>query len=69
VYRYRLVFPPDPGLPAVDSKTALIESERPYEVGDTIELKGTLWQVTETPLEAQSLGDYADLMVWPASTT
>ena len=50
--------------PVVDSSS--LESERPYEVGETIEFGGELWQVSEAPLEAQSLGDYADLMVWPA---
>src|SRR5262245_63099969 len=42
VYRYRLVFPPAPGLPAVDSETAMIASDRPYHVGETIEFQGTL---------------------------
>jgi hypothetical protein len=56
-------------LPAVDSKTARIQSERPYKVGDTIKYGGSLWQVSQAPLEApEDLydDDSADLMLWPA---
>jgi hypothetical protein len=66
MYKYRLVFPPAAGYSDVASKTAIIESERPYAVGEKIEFKGRLWEVTETPLDPENLGDYADLMVWPA---
>jgi hypothetical protein len=56
-------------LPAVDSKTARIESKRPYKVGDRIEYGGTLWQVSQAPLEAPDDlydDDFPDLMLWHA---
>jgi hypothetical protein len=66
VYRYRLVFPRSPDAPIEQTETAMIESEKPYAVGDRIEYEGKTWQVTQAPREAQHLGDFADLGVWPA---
>jgi hypothetical protein len=66
VYRYRLVFPTAPDQQLERADTAMIESEEPYEVGARIEHGGKLWEVTQGPVEQQDLGDYADLLVWPA---
>jgi hypothetical protein len=66
VYRYRIVFPNAPDQQLERSDTAMIEVEEPYEVGSKITHGGKVWQVTRLPLEAQSLGDYADVLVWPA---
>lgn len=66
MYRYRIVFPAVPGQQLEQAKTAMVESEEPYVIGATIEHDGKLWQVTQLPLEAQDLGDYADIRVWPA---
>ncbi len=66
MFRYRLVFPTRPDAPLEQAETAIVESEKPYAVGDRIEHEGKVWQVTQAPMEAQHLGDFADLGVWPA---
>ena len=65
MYRYRIVFPNAPDQQLERSDTAMIEVEEPYEVGSKITHGGKVWQVTRLPLEEQSLGDYADVLVWP----
>ena len=66
MYRYRLVFPAAPDQQLERSDTAMIESEEPIEVGARVEHEGRTWLVTQAPREEQRLGDYADLLVWPA---
>ena len=63
MYRYRIVFPNAPDQQLERSDTAMIEVEEPYEVGAKITHGGKVWQVTRLPLEEQSLGDYADVLV------
>jgi hypothetical protein len=65
VYRYRIVFPNAPDQQLEQSNTAMIEVEEPYEVGARITHGGKVWQVTKVPFQEQSLGDYADVLVWP----
>ena len=63
---YRLVFPPDPERPAVDSETAIVDSgDAVYGVGSEIEHDGRRWRVTEVPVADQAYGAVADLLVWP----
>jgi hypothetical protein len=65
VYRYRIVFPTAPDQQLERADTAMIEVEEPYEVGAKITHQGKVWQVTKVPFQAQNLGDYADVLVWP----
>ena len=65
MYRYRIVFPNAPDQQLERSETAMIEVEKPYEVGAKITHGGKVWQVTKVPFQAQDLGDYADVLVWP----
>jgi hypothetical protein len=66
VYRYRIVFPTRPDQQLEKADTAMIESDEPFEVGAKIEHGGRTWVVTKVPFQEQDLGDYADLLVWPA---
>jgi hypothetical protein len=64
---YRLIFPPPPGSSFEEAPSAEIDSgDVVYEVGDTIRWEGTLWQVSQAPLEQPRFDEVADLMVWPA---
>jgi hypothetical protein len=67
---YRLIFPPPPGSSFEESPTEVIDSgDVVYKVGDTIRRHGTLWMVSEAPLETvdqERFDEPADLMVWPA---
>ncbi len=65
MYRYRIVFPAVADQQLERSDTVMVEVEEPYEVGARITHGGKTWQVTKAPLEEQSLGDYADVLVWP----
>ena len=62
---YRLIFPVPEGTPIEEERSAHIETEKRYKVGDQIEHGGRLWQVTKAPLEEPELGETADLMLWP----
>jgi len=62
---YRLVFPVPEGVPIEQAATAHIESDRYYHVGDEIEHGGQRWRVAEAPLDDPTLGQTADLLVWP----
>jgi hypothetical protein len=64
--RYRLVFPPPPGSSFEQGPTAEVESDVPYKVGDTIELDGQLWQVSQLPPEEPRFDEIVEIMVWPA---
>ena len=68
MYRYRIVFPTRPDQQLERADTAMIESAEPYEVGSKIEYGGQTWLVTKVPFQEQDLGDYADLLVWPAES-
>jgi len=65
VASYRLVFPVPEGVPIEQARTAHIESDRFYEVGDEIEHDGRRWRVAEAPLDDPTLGQTVDLLVWP----
>jgi hypothetical protein len=64
--RYRLVFPPSPGSSFEQAPTAEVESDVVYKVGDTIELHGQVWQVSQVPLEDPRFDEIVEIMVWPA---
>jgi hypothetical protein len=70
VYRYRVHFPTpdDTALEVANAEPAEIEVEEAYEVGSRFEYEGRAWVVTQMPLEQQTLGAYADIMVWPADS-
>ena len=63
---YRLVFPPPPGSSFEQARTAEIESDVLYKVGDTIEHDGKLWQVSQLPLDEPRFDEVVEIMVWPA---
>lgn len=64
---YRLLFPTPPGVPAVDAKTARLDTgEKLLEVGDVVEHGGRRWRVSQAPLEQPQSGETADVLVWPA---
>jgi hypothetical protein len=63
---YRLIFPVPEGTPIEHTESAHFESgDKFYAVGDEIEHRGRRWRVTKAPLEEPTLGETADLMVWP----
>jgi hypothetical protein len=64
--RYRLVFPPPPGSSFEQGPTAEVDSDVVYEVGDTIEHGGQVWQVSQVPLEDPRFDEIVEIMVWPA---
>jgi hypothetical protein len=64
---YRLLFPTAPGVPAVDTKTARLDTgDKLLEVGDLVEHGGRRWRVSQAPLEQPQSGETADVLVWPA---
>ncbi len=63
---YRLVFPVPEGTQIESARTAVIHSDKVYDVGDEIEHGGRLWRVSQAPLDDPMHGETADLMVWPA---
>ena len=64
---YRLILPVAEGVPSEDAESAHIDSgDKIYSVGDEIDYRGRRWRVSQAPLEDPTLGQTADLMVWPA---
>ena len=63
---YRLVFPVPEGTQVESAQTAHITSDNFLSVGDEIEHGGTLWRVSQAPLDEPTHGETADIMVWPA---
>jgi hypothetical protein len=61
---YRLIFPTDEA--ASRAKTAHIESDVEYKVGDAIEHHGKTWYVSEAPSDQLDDGEPRDLLVWPS---
>jgi hypothetical protein len=63
---YRLIFPTEPLTSIENAPTSVIESDQIYEVGAVISHGGKRWRVSQAPVEQPSIGETADLMVWPA---
>jgi hypothetical protein len=64
---YRLIFPVPEGFAIENTPTAHIETgDKVLAVGDEVEHGGKLWRVSQAPLDQPTLGETADLMVWPA---
>jgi hypothetical protein len=64
---YRLIFPVPEGFATENAATAEVQTgDRILTVGDEIEHGGTLWRVSQAPLDQPTHGETADVMVWPA---
>jgi hypothetical protein len=63
---YRLVFPVPEGTQLESARTAVVQTDKILNVGDEIEHGGTLWRVSQAPLDEPIHGETADIMVWPA---
>jgi chitodextrinase len=62
---YRLVFPVPEGTQIESARTAIIQSDKVYSVGDEVEHGGKRWRVSQAPLDDPIHGETPDLRVWP----